>query len=277
MKKLVIALLALLPIAAFSAASARAEGNFPFPTGERHDWGIGTEIYYYHYEEPDFMQNEGAMYGLDAHYKYRDPNRWSVMAEIRGAWGTVDYSSNGTGSADNNSDGMAELRLTGGYDFILNSNWTMTPFFGIGYRYLKDDSQGTVTTTGARGYERISQYLYSPIGLDFEYDTKQRWTIGAILEFDIFYHGWQESRLGGAVAGLSDVDNEQDGGYGLRGSVPFRLKGDRYDILIEPFIRWWKIEDSDEAPITFSGVLVGYGLEPENETLEGGCKVLVIF
>ncbi len=283
MKKFTIAFLAALPLLAClaspasAASQARGQGNFPFPTGDRHDWGIGTEIYYYNYEEPAFMENEGAKYGLDAHYKYKSPERWSVKVEGRGAWGTVDYWSNGTGTDENIKEGTFELRLTGGYDFVLAPDWTLTPYVGVGYRYLKNAGGGTVTTTGHLGYDRISQYLYSPIGLELVYDTQRQWTIGATIEYDIFYRGWQESRFGTAIPGFGDTNNTQDGGYGWRGSLPFRKKGDRFDIVIEPYVRWWHIDDSDVQAITAGGFVVDFGLEPANDTFESGLKLDFIF
>lgn len=42
-------------------------------------------------------------------------------------------------------------------------------------------------------------------------------------------------------------------------------------------MRYWNIEDSEETAITYSGTLIGYGYEPENNTIEYGVKLAVKF
>ena len=76
---------------------------------------------------------------------------------------------------------------------------------------------------------------------------------------------------------LNTVSNDQDSGYGVRGSAKLQKKGDRFDIVIEPFIRWWSIKESQLSNVTFTGVIVGYVFEPKNETLEIGGKIAALF
>jgi len=264
-----------------SAASARPSDE-PSPlwpnvlTGPTYDWGVGFDSGFYRYEEPGIMQNEGGMYGIDTYFRYK-PNRWHVKAEFRASFGRIDYSSVRTGESENNDNTNYETRFTGGYEFFLADNWTLTPYFGIGYRYLKDDQAGKVTSTGHLGYERESHYLYSPIGVELWWDLQNTWKIGLIGEYDIFWNGKQESNLSTAIPAFGDVDNNQDSGYGLRGSIPFVKDMGGWDLVIEPYVRYWKIDDSDVANLVFAGIAVGYGLEPKNETFEAGAKIAVVF
>ena len=49
------------------------------------------------------------------------------------------------------------------------------------------------------------------------------------------------------------------------------------NLFIEPFVRYWKIDDSDISPVTYGGVLVGFGLEPENNSTEVGVRAGINF
>jgi len=130
---------------------------------KRHTFELGPEVSYITYREPDVMKEKGMMYGLVGSYAYH--NKIMLKAEAKGSWGKVDYSN--SGDIRNITDYMLEFRGLGGYDFpILNAS-TITPYIGIGYRYLNDDGSGKTSSTGAIFYERESNYIYSPVGIEF--------------------------------------------------------------------------------------------------------------
>lgn len=271
LKRLKIVALSLAVMWTLAAAVVRAE-EYEIPTNR---WVIGPEIYYFRYEEPDIdVEFDGLMYGLAGSFTHHHANRVMFTAEGRGAWGQVDYT--GSGTIDDIEDWTAEGRLAVGYDFPKDGR-LLTPFIGIGYRYLNDDSSGRTSSTGAAGYERESNYFYGPIGLEFSTALSEGWRIGLSGEFDILWKGRQISHLEDADPGFNEISNDQDSGYGARGSVRLQKRGERFDLLIEPFIRWWSIDDSKSANVTFSGVIVGTGYEPKNETLEVGGAISVRF
>ncbi len=253
-----------------------AAGNAFAQNAPRQGFEFGTEVYFVEYEEPNFMKNEGVMYGLSGAYTCRPAGDWMLRGEARGAFGEVDYTSVSTGSDDAIEDYTFEGRILGGYDFHL-SEWVLTPYFGAGYRYLNDDSSGRVTTTGHRGYERESNYFYSPAGVELGRNLGNGWSIGMNVEYDIFWTGEQKSHLSDAVPSFGDIDNDQDGGYGARASIRIVKETPSYDFVIEPFVRWWDIDESERSNLTFAGVIVGYGLEPRNETVEAGVKLALLF
>ncbi|MBZ0165495.1 MAG: hypothetical protein K8I00_01720, partial [Candidatus Omnitrophica bacterium] len=146
-----------------------------------------------------------------------------------------------------------------------------------GYRYLNDDSAGKRTTTGAAGYERESNYLYLPLGIGYTLPLEEGWTVAAKVEYDVFLTGEQKSHLGDAITGLNTVKNDQDSGWGVRGSVKISRETERFDFFVEPYIRYWEADDSEISAITYSGVLVGFGLEPENNSLETGARIGISF
>lgn len=250
---------------------AFAQTQLPLKT---HAFEVGAETYYMKYEEPGLMKNEGWMYGVIGSYTYHN----GVMARIeaRLAKGEVDYSSTNTGSADNMTDVAFETRGLLGYDFRHGSA-LITPYIGFGYRYLNDDSEGTVTTTGALGYERESNYYYSPIGVEVLIPLTDRWYLGLAGEYDLFWSGKQKSKLSGAISGLSDLENDQDDGHGARASISFKKRYDSLTLNLGAFFRYWWIDNSEVVPRTQAGVLVGYDLEPENETYEAGVMISLFF
>ncbi len=238
-------------------------------------WEIAPEIYHATYKEQDIMKNKGMMVGIGGAYTY-DRETWLLKGELRGAWGSVDYSSPSSGTASGFGDTMFEARGTMGFKQETKKNHIIT-FFGVAYRYLNDDSSGKTTSTGARGYERESNYFYSPIGIEFTRHLKDRWTWGGSIEYDLFWTGRQVSHLSDAVSSLGNVSNDQDSGYGFRFSLKFKRQGDKFDVLIEPFFRWWHVDYSGLSNVTYQGVLVGYGYEPENTTSELGAKIALLY
>ena len=254
---------------------------------------FGTEAFSYWYEEELFMELEGYMWGVYAVYTHRSSfnehfETWKdafstenainvFRIDVRGSYGLLDYDSNGSGTNDDEDHYTFEIRGILGEDIPVNDTLRVTPYFGVGYRYLLDDNGGGATSTGALTYDRESQYCYVPLGIEAEKKLNDNWSLGANLEFDLFIDGQQKSHLGDAIEGFDTVSNDQKDGYGFRGSVRLVREGENVDFSVEPFFRYWHIEDSEISLVTYSGVAVGYGLEPENETSELGVKISARF
>jgi len=254
---------------------------------------IGPELSYFKYKEPGLMKEEGLYYGLSGALTSRFPpytdqedifnqptsRTGTTMIRLEGnvSWGEVDYESEGTGELENIDDRLFEIRGLAGFDYETSDWVVLTPYVGVGYRYLNDDSGGKVTTTGHRGYERESNYYYSPVGGELNLELENGWSLGITSEYDIFWFGKQKSHLGDAVAGLGTLSNEQKEGWGYRGSIRLQHTGENVDVIFEPFYRYWEIEDSDISNVTYSGAVVGYGLEPENSSKQFGLKTALKF
>ncbi len=241
---------------------------------------IGPEVYSFKYEEPGFMEEEGLFYGVRLGYTIRDwvpasPKKSPLdggsmfRAEFRFARGQVDYDGEtleGTPArADDIDDFAFEGRLLFGGD-MLRGDSLNTLYAGIGYRYLNDDS-----SIYAGGYERESNYLYVPLGYQFDSSHKVGWSFGFGAEYDFFIAGIQRSHL--SNVGLYDIDNRQNRGYGYRASFRFQHKSKYAIFTIEPFFRYWDIDDSE---IEYAGYDY-YGLEPANKTREIGVQLFWIF
>ena len=248
----------LLPL---SAGSSVAEAAFD----------IGPDVYSFKYEEPGVMEEEGTFYGLRLGYTYRDwvlSSGVGAMArlEARLAYGQVDYdgaTQGGSPLAIGGIDDLAfESRLLLGAD-LLHGNLLNTFYTGIGYRYLRDD-----LSVHPGGYLRESNYVYVPLGYEFDVDLEAGWSWAARLEYDVFLWGKQRSHLSDVNLFLPDIENEQDSGFGYRVSCRLQHEGSGGIFIIEPFFRFWDIDDSE--------ISLGF-LEPANETTEIGISVIWMF
>jgi len=243
-------------------------------------WTLAPEISYIKYKESQ-MKETGMMLGLSGAYTYRgslteklDKMMLRVDGHLGG--GQVNYDgqlNDGTPyKIKNINDFLAEIRTVAGYDFGVFSSSTITPYFGIGYRYLMDD-----LAKDSAGYLRESNYFYSPLGFETKTPLAKGWSIGFTAEYDIFWFGQQKSHLSDVAASLSDVTNDQREGYGVRGSVKLTKASDKVDFFIEPFVRYWNIAESDESAVSYGGEIIGTAVEPKNHSTEFGLRLGAAF
>ena len=256
------------------ADGEKTEKSSKEPLIAKHTWEIGPEISHIRYEEPSLnVEENGIMYGIGASYAYH--NGVMLKGEIGYSYGYVDYKN--SGETDNIEDYLFEMRVLAGYDFSIYESSIITPYIGFGYRWLYDDWGGMTTSTGANGYDRESQYYYIPIGIETLSDISNGWFFGITAEFDYFLEGRQTSYLSNADPGYNDIENKQKDGHGFRGSLKFQKKGERIGYIIEPFVRYWKIDKSEVENIYYNGALWGYGWEPENKSTQFGIIFTAVF
>lgn len=245
-----------------------------------HDVEFGTEAYRYSYKEPVFnLEIKGLQYGILGAYIYRPPEEDALRSDVlnmykidaRFAFGPVDYHSNGSGQLKDEDNYVFEVRGIAGYDHLVNKQFLLTGYAGLGFRYLNNDSGGRQSTTGAYGYERVSNYFYLPIGVDALNQITPHWKIASNFEWDIFLFGEQTSYLSDVNSGYPDPENNQNRGYGIRGSTRIIMEGERANLFFEPFFRYWRIHDS-EVTTTVGNDYAVTGLEPDNNTTEYGVK-----
>ena len=225
------------------------------------------------------MENEGIFYGMHFGCTSRDwvstssSNGGSVFkAEGRFAFGRVDYDGGlqdlETGEITPDTiNGINDLVLEGrvllGADMLIQ-DILGTLYSGVGYRYLNDDP-----SFEPYGYERESNYLYIPLGGEIFANLMSDWYWGARIEFDYLAWGMQNSHLSDIDPAFPDIHNRQNSGYGYRASVRFEHKSKKAVFAIEPFYRYWDIDDSE--------VEYGVWVEPDNSTKEIGVQLFWIF
>jgi len=235
---------------------------------------VGAEIFHVMYEEPGLMEESGVMFGVYGNYVIH-PNSFVITLDGRFSVGNVEYSS--YQGSDDIRDYIFESRALFGYDFKVSARAYLTPFMGIGYRYLFDGLK-EIETSALLTYDRKSNYIYSPIGLECTFGLRNGWSLGASGEYDLFWHGWQFNenfRYHGID--LSDdykVENNQENGWGTRGSVRIIKNLGKIDFAVEPYFRYWDIDDSDYLYIPEIGDFIH---EPPNTSKEWGGRVGVRF
>lgn len=230
---------------------------------------FGIEGHYQKYREGSLDVTEQGWFGGITGEVQVDYRSWQFRADARFAHGRMDYS--GSGTVDGIDDYVFEGRLTFGRELVIGASGRsrITPYLGYGYRRLYDDLGGRVSSSGALGYDRLSQYHYLPLGVEGLFYLGDRLSIRPTIEYDRLIHGTQDSYL--SDTGLfDDVHNNQESGYGVRASLMLGTLLGSWRTEFGPFFRYWNIEQSDTAPLTIAGVVVGSGWEPANETWEAG-------
>lgn len=227
---------------------------------------LGGQISNYRYQEhvdpnTEFMHETGAKFGVTALATKAFHQGAFVSGDFRFAYSSNDYAS-AQGTLHHIPDYLFDIRLLVGKDFFLDRTLSLSPYVGIGYRNLYNDLRGTLSS-GAKGYQRDSQYLYLPVGLTPRFRVTETARISTTLEYDQLVQGWQRSENSDASPSLSNVTNGQFGGYGLRGSVMY----EQASWSVGPFFDYWNINKSDDR-------IVGarYYFEPHNQTIEYGLQ-----
>lgn len=260
MRKTLIVAAILVAISPLTEARESAAAE---PLATRNGWEVGGQLSDYRYEEPGVgAKIWGNRAGVTGAYTLSGNNRWFFKVDARYAYGSLKYE--GSGTIDSVPDSIFESRMIIGRDYFPRSGVSLSPFAGIGYRYLYNDLRGT-TSTGAVGYQRYSQYLYAPLGLTSRLDVNAKWVVATTVEYDYFIRGRQITQFTDVGVGYTDAINTQNKGYGYR----FSMMAENGSWAFGPWVHYWSIEDSDIVPIGFG--IRGY--EPQNETREYGLEV----
>lgn len=254
----------------------------------RHQSEIGAETFYFKYEEPNVMKDIGLMQGVYGLYAYR-PSQENILyskiinfyrLEGRYMWGEIDYEADNGATLDNVDDWAIETRGIIGKEYMDPASRTgITLFSGFGYRYLNDDTSSRTSTVGSAtyyGYQREANYYYLPLGFEISKQPRNSWSFLIRGEYDVFIHGLQKSHLSDGNPFIStkndDIENAQHEGFGLRGSLQIRKTLSHVHLVLEPFVRYWNIEDSETVNAFVDGAYGNY-IEPHNKTLEAGFKL----
>jgi hypothetical protein len=243
---------------------------------DRWGLGVGVELSHLGYKEPGIMEESGIMAGVYGDYTL---HKRDFMLKLNGSleMGNVDYSSLETGTLDDIGEFLFDSQALFGRDLHASEKVRLTPFIGFGYRYLFDDMGDKTSSTGHGGYDRKSKYIYSPIGMEGMFKLGSGWSLGLSGEYDLFWHGWQYSRIGDVYPGIANAENDQKDGWGARGSVKLVKNLGKLDLTIEPFYKYWDIEQSEPYDVIIDGIPYARVWEPANNSREWGVKIGIGF
>jgi hypothetical protein len=243
---------------------------------------IGVTISSYSYTEPSVnVSNKAINYGVEYQGTYAFGNDWFAFGEFDYNNGKNNYS--GSGTVNGIPTYYYNLKAAVGYDFAFEG-FNLSPYVGFGYRFLSQQLGGMTSSTGAKGYDRQSTYNYLPVGVTHRMAVGAESTLDTTLEYDYLLVGNQYSGLatlngtygGSTYAGIPNVNNRQNSGYGLNLTVMYKED----DWGVGPYFKYWNIQQSDTAyaTITKNGSGSRYSAyEPANNTKEYGIKAIYRF
>ncbi len=223
------------------------------------------EVYYWSYEESvagddDFVDEYSdpvfVSFGLRHWETRRELFRALFTTEI-GA-GPAKYAGSGT------LDGYFYYKFRA-EAYLAYEYHDLSPFVGLGYRWLYDDSGGRITSTGFSSYDRQSQYFYLPLGGIYQFTDNFK----VKAQYNYLVYGKQTSFLSD-IAGFSDIENDQNNGWGVDITFDYR-PFDR--IGVYTFFRYWDIDDSETTVGFISGSAAFVAFEPMNQTVEFGLGI----
>ena len=144
-------------------------------------------------------------------------------------------------------------------------NEQITPFIGLGFRRLFDSSGDYLTSTGHSGYDRLSQYLYAPVGIRFAPVDK----LSVKAQYNTFLAGRQTSYMSYFSDVADDATNKQKKGWGVDFSANYQID-DTWATY--GFFRHWDIKKSETTHYSNTDEW-----EPENTTQEIGIGIAYKF
>lgn len=244
--------------------SGAAIAQQPDPLATRNGWELGAQLAWYDYLEPDFAELSGNRLGLSAARTFGGSGLFEKF-DLRTSYGRLKYQ--GSGTMTGVPDLILEARAVAGVDWI-GTSASLSPYLGLGYRYLFDDLRG-YSSTGEVGYRRYSSYLYAPIGFTARFRLEDGWVLAPTIEADVFIQGRQVTKGSDIGQGYIDFTNTQNSGRGHR--ISLMLEKDR--VAFGVWTHYWHIGESDTQ---FAGVVLGVprtGSEPENYTRESGVEL----
>ena len=243
---------------------------------------IGLTISSYSYSEPSLsVSMKATNWGVDYTGTYAFGNDFFVLGNANYNNGPVNYS--GTGTQSGIPQYYYDIKGVVGYDFAFEG-FNLSPYAGLGYRFLSQQWGGTSTSTGARGYDRQSTYNYLPIGLIHRFAVSEKAKLETSLEYDYLLSGNQYSGTsslngtysGVTVSGAPNSNNTQNSGYGINLTVMYKEE----NWGVGPYYKYWNIQQSNTnyANVNVGGSVVRYSLyEPANTTNEYGIKAIYRF
>ena len=200
------------------------------------------------------MKIDGPVLGLGAKYSHALGADDYIQIDASGMAGFLDYQ--GSGSLNSTENFSTDIRALYLKNHTLGNGSVVTPYAGLGYRFLYNDLRG-ISSTGAGGYRRLSHYVYLPVGI-FTYITDGYGNkIELNGELGILIRGYQQSYLSDVFSNVSDVKNEQKTGHNLRVSALYKFDS----FSIGPYFNRWNIGRSSVENGWF---------EPKNSTNEFG-------
>lgn len=266
----------LVFIAVAASAAAPMSDVSGAPSSPLQGLSASASFAYIHYSEPGVMNQFGLMPGARVTY-FKASDYTSTVYSLEGdLWsGHLTYDggsiSGGQRYQRRAADTLFNFRATIGTLREIQPDWTISPFIGIGYRYLTDKNEGTGS------YTRNISYLYVPFGVETAKWFFDKWSVVVTADVDWMLSGVVVSKLSDVSAGNPDL-TMHNSGWGFRLATSLRRDLGSLSVHIEPYYQNWTIKQSDVVVVydTTSGTYSGL-VEPANTSNMIGFDVGVDF
>ena len=251
-------------IAAVSLVAASAAFAAPAMATTSSHFSIGFVAQALEYEEEGVL-SESRLQGLEVRFFDRR-GYWNGALDLRVMGGTGDIDGdNRSGAPDFADEDTSEFLYEIEYRLGHHATSWAAPFAGIGYRRWQHDIDG------GDGYDRRVEYIYSPVGVQFDgtFGGRGFWSLYAAYNF--LWDGRIKSGFDDANPGFGNASNSLSGGGGFDVSLmlSFELETGA-TVGVRPFIRYWDIDNSS----THGGT---GNVEPEHEITSTGAYLFFTF
>lgn len=210
-----------------------------------------------------YMETRGAFFGdlLELGLSYNYLNGESHYQNTGG---------DGSVSTDTGDDTIHQLELHAG----ARQSWThfdTVLFAGIGLRHWSNQLHGTPSDPVE---EVTTVYAYNPLGIRFEGPLTADWHWEARLQYNRLIEGMVTTHFSDIDSSYSDTENTQTSGNGYEIAFTLRrsFSGDRFGMVVEPYLQVWDIERSDDQPVVQNGTVMELMEIPANETTVAGIR-----
>jgi hypothetical protein len=246
----------------------------------RRGFEIGTELFDYEYRERSEGQviasDTGSFPGITASFVAGLGKGYLFRTRFSADFGSVNYSSD-DGDIEDIRQSIGQLEFLVARDVQVSQGSTITPFIGLGSRILNDRSGGRETESGLLGYDREISYAYVPVGAAVATRLGGSSTLTFNAQYNWVVGGDAESKFSRIDPEFPDVKLEIPGGRGLEASVIVGVPLGRRQIRFGPFVRHWKIRQSEGQLFENEDGSFDELVEPKNKTNEFGVRLSVAF
>lgn len=255
--------------AAVSLVAASAAFAAPAMATTDSHFSIGFVAHGLEYEEEDTdTLSESTLQGLELRFFDRR-GYWHGALDFRVMGGTGDYDGESRANSVNPVliEDTSEFLYEAEYRLGHHATSWAAPFAGIGYRRWEHEIGGT------NGYDRELEYLYSPVGIQFDGMAGGRFFWSLYAAYNFLWDGTIESSFNQAgdvdVGGNASNSLSGGGGFDVSLMLSYQLEtGATFGL--RPYMRYWNVDASDTHNNTGN-------VEPEHEITSVGGTLFLTF
>jgi tetratricopeptide (TPR) repeat protein len=203
----------------------------------------------------------GYSYAADDQFYFRAFGEFSVGND------NTDYDGstlNGIPLTGTTWNDFARSEVNLGYTFKENLPLSITPYFGLGYRYWKRDV----------GYNETYSWWYLPVGVKFLYPVNQKFSVGLNASMNIMFESYMTISTKNDVYANTTVQLGNKLGYLVELPLSWRPRAN-WAFTATPWYEYSEIGESPWEPLYYTnGTFTGFVVrEPSSRTNQYGIRI----